>query len=152
MMVFPVQLRGNALAELDRELAFALSQIGDRVAWLLPDQLGDALARSPGTGLQLEGLPVEGFLSGELRRVGDPLFGNVYRLGALVDATYALVPVRARSVVSESGQVVEISATVLEVRTGRVLWFGVVEGTAGPPGDPASAASAVEALARRVAG
>ena len=43
--------------------------------------------------------------------------------------------------------VVEMTATLIDIRSGRVIWFGVVEGQPGRTGDFQIVASAVEALA-----
>jgi hypothetical protein len=67
-----------------------------------------------------------------------------------MDARVALLPVEARARAYEDQEVVEISAALLDVRTGRVLWFGVVEGERGSPGAISLAATAAEALSRRL--
>jgi hypothetical protein len=153
VIVLPVQMRTAGHPDLDSELEFALREFGGSAEWVLPVTLRTALERSPGTGIRIDGLPVRVFLAGEVQRVGDPLFGDLYRLGALVDAPWALLPVEA-SVGSgtneEGGHSVMLSAALLDVRTGRVVWFGVVEGVPDAPGGLAGTASVAEALARRL--
>ena len=152
IMVLPVQLRRGGHADVDEELLFALRSRPTATDWVGPGELRDALARSPATGIRLDGLNVQPFLAGEVRRVGDPLFGDLYRLGALVDARYALLPVEVRPRPEEEGddEVVEVGAAILETRTGNVLWYAILEGPPGPPGDRAATVGAMEALARRV--
>jgi hypothetical protein len=92
------------------------------------------------------------FSRAEVRRIGDPLFGYLRRMSALVNSDIALVPVytqfRAADAAHPAG--VEIAAALISARTGQVLWFGVVEGAPGEPDDPRSLATAAEALGRRL--
>ena len=44
----------------------------------------------------------------------------------------------------------EFVATLIDVRTGRILWFGVEGGRPGTADDPSRLVSAAEALARRL--
>lgn len=152
VMVLPAQGVSGVGGDVDAELAFALRDRGAGVTWIFPPRLQEALNRSPGLGGRIHGLPVGVFGAGEVRRVGDPLYGDLRRVAALVDAEVALVPVRAWSFApggAEGGDGrVRVSAALIHVRTGRVLWFGVVEGEAGSGGDAAGLASAAEALAR----
>lgn len=150
VMLLPVQLRAGVHPDLDRELEYALAGADGRIRWMAPDALREALARNPGEEVPLDNLPVRAFQAGELERTGDPLFGYLYRLGVLSGAEFALIPVEAGLRDRDGGASVQLSAALVEVRTGWVRWFGVVEGTAGPPGDLAAAASAAESLARRV--
>jgi hypothetical protein len=96
------------------------------------------------------------FLRGEVRRVGDPLYGVLRRLGALTGAQVALIPVLVRyrpaGASAAPGGTAEVVAALLDVRSGYVLWFGVEGGEAGPADDPGVLASAIDALARRLAG
>ena len=152
VMLFPVQSRQGLVDGSDAEIAFALTQRGPDVDWVLPAEMAGALERSPAMDARIHGLPVGMFLQGEVRRVGDPLYGYLRRVGALVDSDVALVPVVARyrpeSAERRSG--VEIGAAVLSVRTGYVLWFGMVEGAPGAADDPGALASAADALGRRL--
>ena len=89
------------------------------------------------------------FLRTEVDRVGDPLYGQLRRLGEMTRAEVAFIPVTLRVGTDEAtgGSTVEIVSTILDVRSGRVVWFGVVAGRPGPTADFASVASAVETLA-----
>jgi len=148
-MVLPVQDNRGVPGDLDAEIAFALGDRGKGVEWILPEELEHALQRSPGLDTELHGLPVGMFEGGEVRRVGDPLYGDLRRLSAVVDGEVALIPVSAMLTPTSADSVqLELSATLVHVRTGRVLWFGVAGGDAGTGDDPRVLASAVDRLAR----
>jgi len=89
------------------------------------------------------------FLSAEVRRIGDPLYGQLRRLGALTNSDIALIPVAIGPGAQDAdGElVVEIAATIVNVRSGQVIWFGIVGGRPGPVADFGLVASAVEELA-----
>jgi hypothetical protein len=151
VFALPLQIISNTHADVGREIDYALRSRTTEGGWIHPEELREVLRANPGTQIGVDALPVNIFLSREVQRVGDPLFGDLYRLGVLTNTTYAVLPIEARSRVSHEGlEVVEIVAAMLEVRSGRVLWFGIVGGSAGPPGDLSSAATAAEALARRI--
>lgn len=157
VMVFPVQLGRETHPALDQELEYALGQSSQDVGWVFPDALRETLVRNPGTDLSVDDLPVRMFLAAEVERVGDPLFGQLYRLGAISDAAYALVPIAARAapVEASAAQVdarafIEVTAALVDARGGYVVWFGVVRGDEGVVGDISLAATVAEALARRI--
>ena len=108
----------------------------------------EALDRSPGLNARIRGLPVGMFSSAEVRRIGDPLYGDLRRLSSLVDAEVALLPVRAWARPDPEGARLRLTTALIHVRTGRVLWYGVVEGEPLDPATPVALASAVDALAR----
>lgn len=158
VIVFPVQRNLGVEGDATAELVFALEGPGAGPAWLLPDELRRTLARSPGLDAPLDNLPVDVFLRAQVNRIGDPIYGVMRRIGAVTGADLALLPVAVRpgaagvdSAGAADGPVpAEYVAALLEVRTGRVVWFGVEEGSAGPRDDPRRLASAAEALARRL--
>jgi hypothetical protein len=94
-------------------------------------------------------LPVGIFVQAEVQRIGDPLFGELRRMAALVDAQAVVIPVQAtlEAAPGEDPRV-RLWTALVDVRSGRVPWFAVLEGGAFPPGDPRSLASAVEEVAR----
>ena len=149
VMVFPVQIRTGVPADASPEIAFALRTRGAEVDWIGPDELEAVLARSPSVDSAVRGLPVGVFLRAEVDRIGDPLYGQLLRLGGLTNSDIALIPVAVRAGAEGAGgvSVVEIVVTILNVRTGRVIWFGVVAGRPGSLADFATVASAAEALA-----
>jgi len=152
-MVLPVQRVEGLAGDADAELAFALGTRLGEVDWVLPPALRRALEGSPALDVRLDALPVGVFLQAEVERIGDPLFGAMIRLGALTGGDVALLPVAVRyrpAADAESG-VGEVVAVLLDVRTGYVAWFGVEAGQPGEVSDPAVLASALDALARRMA-
>ncbi len=153
VLLLPVQAAPGIQGDVDAELAFGLQDRGPGVDWVLPDEVRKILARSPGLRVPLDALPVGVFLRAQVRRVGDPLYGDLRRLGALTDATAAFLPVQARgrAATDSVGAGVEITAALVEIDSGVVLWEGVVEGLGGP-GSPRALAEAVDALGRALLG
>ena len=147
VLVLPIQLLEGVPPGLtaDAELAHALQSRGETVRWAFPPELERALARSPGLNARMYGLPVGSFLLAEVERVGDPLYGDVRRLTALVGSDIALIPVELRFL--EEGAY-RLTVALMNPTTGRVLWFGVVEGGSGGVDDPGTLASVADALAR----
>ena len=146
----PVQGGGGAGEQLDAELAYWLAERGAAVRWVLPERLREVLARSPGLGIDITNLDVAAFRYAQVQRVGDPLFGDLVRLGALVNARFALIPAFAGYRPGADGEPgrLELAAIVIDCTDGRVHWFGVVAGEPGPAGTQATAATAAQALAR----
>lgn len=162
VMVLPAQAApgtntlpdAEPVAGLDREVAFWLAESAPRVAWVFPPALERALERSPSLGIRLNALAVASFHRAEVEIIGDPLFGDLRALGALVDARYALVPVTAAFVPAAGGDGrgrVEMNVALIDTRGGRVLWYGAVAGDTAQAGSPTVAATAAQALARAVA-
>ena len=149
VMVLPVQQLLGVSGDPDAELAFGLRAGTREVTWVLWYEVEEVLARSPGINARTRGLPVGQFLQAEVQRIGDPLFGELRRMAALVDADAVLLPVQA-ALAADVGEDPRIrwSVALIEVRTGRVPWFGIVEGGAFPAGDPRGLASSVDRLAR----
>lgn len=134
-------------AALDDEIRFWLTERGGATDWVFPERLRRSLQSAPALrDIRIDALAVSSFHGAEVKRIGDPLFGDLRRLGALVDARYALLPVMA-AYVEETGRV-EIGSALIDTMGGNVLWFGVVAGDAGTVDDPAAVASAAQALAR----
>jgi hypothetical protein len=149
VMVLPVQQSLGVPGNPDAELAFGLREHGRGVAWIFPQQVENALAQAPGLATQTRGLPVGYFLQGEVNRIGDPLYGDLRRLAALVDAEAVVLPVQAAlASVPDSEPRVRFWTTLIDVRTGRVLWFSVLEGQGFPSDDPRGLASAADQVAR----
>lgn len=140
----------SAGEQMDAELAYWLAERGAGVRWALPERLREVLARSPGLGIDITSLDVAVFRQAQVNRVGDPLFGDLVRLGALVNARFALIPIAAGYRPGADGQPgrIELAATIIDCTDGRVHWFGLVAGEPGPASARATAASAAQALAR----
>jgi len=145
VLVLPFQQVLGVPGDVDAEFTFALRERGEGVMWILPADVEAVLARTPGMQARTRGLPVGDFLVAEVNRVGDPLYGELRRVAALVDAEVILLPVQA-ALASEPGldPRVRTWATLLDVRTGRVLWFSFLEGQPAPGAGPAALTSAVE--------
>jgi hypothetical protein len=146
-MVLPVQLMNSVPPGVlaDEELAHALRSRGQGVTWVFPPGLEEALERSPGVPARISGLPVQVFDQAEVNRIGDPLFGNLLRLSTLTGAEVALIPTKLEY--AETGAYV-LGAAIIAARTGRVGWYGVLEGIAGEAENPAALASVADLLAR----
>lgn len=152
VMVLPFQIQEGPVADADAELAFALEGTGPSVTWVLPADIREALRASPALDAPLDGLPVDVFLRTQVDRLGDPVYGVLRRLGAVTGADLALLPVAVfqRAEAPEVPPSVQVSAALMDVRTGRVIWYGV-EAAPGSSGDPAVLAAAMDRLARRLA-
>lgn len=149
-MVLPVQPLSGVYSEgLDAAVEQALSHRAPGVRWVFPPALDRIVARSPALGIQIRGLAVSSFRRSEVRRIGDPLFGDLRRLGAIADTRYALLPVAGGYVDrdDEEGRV-EIAVALIDTLGGTVLWYGVVGGEPGERGEPGTTMSAAEALAK----
>jgi hypothetical protein len=147
VMVLPVQLQAYVPqgVQPDPELAHALRSRGPGVSWILPPDLDDALSQSPSVPARIRDLPVQIFLQAQVNRVGDPIFGHIVRLRGLTGADVALIPVELRY--GEAGSY-QLAAAVVDTRSGRVYWYGVVQGAPGEAEDISALASVSEALAR----
>jgi len=153
VMMLPVQSqRGLGGMDPEPEVVFALTARSSEVLWVEPEELRRVAQRTPGLDLAVDRLPVGIFLQAEVERVGDPLFGHLRRLSAITNADLAFIPVevRYRAMAEDRPGAVEIAATLIHTRTGRVVWFGIVEGQDATTTDRAAVASAAERLAARI--
>ncbi|MSR21973.1 MAG: hypothetical protein EXR92_00195 [Gemmatimonadetes bacterium] len=136
VIMLPLQIRVGAYPDVGNELEYALGRVGGPVEWLMPEDLREAVAQSPGVGAQIDDLPVDIFLVGDVERVGDPLFGTLYRLGALTNATMALLPVADQARAHDAMQAVEISAALVDLRSREGALARHRGGGVGPAGQP----------------
>lgn len=154
MILLPVQRTVGVPGDPTAELAFALTNRGNEVEWVLEEEVIEILERSPSIQARTRNLPVGLFLQAEVERVGDPLYGQLRRMASLVDAQAVLLPVAAsfepNPQVPGSRPRVRLTATLIEARSGRVAWFGVEEGDEFERGDPRGLATAAERLARTI--
>lgn len=155
VMVLPAQAAASTPASLatafDHEAAYWLADRAPRVKWTFPPQLEQALAEAPGLGIDVHALAVGQFSRMRVQSIGDPLFGDLRRLGAVADARYALLPTRLVLVPATppaTGVTLEVAAALIDTMGGDVLWFGVVRGETGDVQDAAVPATAARALAR----
>jgi hypothetical protein len=149
VLVLPVQLTDRVPngVMIDEEVAYALRARSDAVDWVFPEEVESILRRSPGIQAHTRSLPVEMFLQAEVRRVGDPLYGEIRRLTTLAGADIAIIPILLRY--GDDGAY-HMVATLLDPVTGRVLWFATVDGTTGAAEEPGPLASVADALAQAV--
>jgi hypothetical protein len=164
VMIFPVQ-RGSvpvadtsarhfavAQDKLDAELAYWLPQQANSVRWILPEQIQRSITRSPTLQIDIHNLGVGAFQRAQVKRVGDPLFGDLRKLSAVLDARVAVIPVAAELIGgSPETARVQVATAVIDALSGNVLWFGVIEGDADARGAEAGVASAAQAFARTFA-
>lgn len=150
VMLFPVPAARPP--ELDAELAFWLQDRGPRVDWVLPAELQRAVDRAPAWRVRLSDLPRTVGGPRTAQRLVDPTYGEVRRVGAVVDATLALLPIEVRQVQLDAGPALELVAALVDIRGGQVLWMTTVRGAAAhgaAAGTTAGAATVVaETLAR----
>jgi len=147
VLVLPVQLREGVPPEVtvDEELAYALQARSDRVSWVFPAEVERMLRRSPNVQANLHNLPVGIFLQTEVRRIGDPLYGEIRRLTILAGADVAIIPVQLRY--GDDGAYHLVTALLHPV-TGRVLWFATIDGEAGASDSPGALATMADAYSR----
>lgn len=147
VMLLPV--RAGDPPELDVELARWLTERSPTIEWLLPDELQAVMDRAPAWRVRLDAMPrnVAQPRSREPYLV-DPTYGDLRRLGAIVDVHLAILPVTVRRIESEGSIALELTAALVDIRGGRVLWMATARGEA-PSGSPEVAVAGVaEALAR----
>jgi hypothetical protein len=149
-MVLPVQQVLGVQGDVDAELLFGLRARAEEVTWVAAEELDRALERSPSLQARTRGLPVGQFLAAEVLRIGDPLFGELYRLSVLVGAQVAVLPIRAELVRNpgDTDPRLRLTTALIETRSGIVGWFAILEGDPHPPGDPRFLASAVDQVSR----
>jgi hypothetical protein len=151
VVLLPVQQVIGVAGDPDAELRFTLSDVGSEVEWVFEEEVEEVLARSPAIDARTRGLPVGVFLQAQVQRIGDPLYGELRRIAALVDGEAILLPVRVSFEENEAAEGstprVRFTTALIEPRSGRVTWFGIEEGGDYPQGDPRGLASAVESVA-----
>ncbi len=160
VMVLPAQAPAStplaSTTAFDAELDYWLKDRAPRVRWVPTSEVERLAAGSPTLRVDLHALDVRPFGRMRVRRIGDPLFGDVHNLGAMLDARLALLPA-ALAYVSPHDSTgaplpgpghVEVTAALIQTFGGEVGWYAVVAGEAGPIDAPATIASAARALAR----
>ncbi len=136
-------------ADFDAEAADWLVDAAPNVHWVGAAKVEAALARNPALAIDPHALAVGDFARMRLRSIGDPLFGDLRRMAALVDARLALVPVRIAFVPVDSAHGrLEATAALIDTFGGDVLWYAVVAGEVRPEPDGRAVATAARALAR----
>jgi len=174
VMVLPAQPGRGASPDLaaafDAELAFWLADRAPRVHWIPAADVERLVRNAPAIRVDVHDLDVRAFEGMRVRRIGDPLFGDVHNLGGVLDARLALIPASlaylmpadsatlpvvpgtggkppARPVIPAPGRM-EVTAAVVSTFGGEVVWLGVVAGEPAAVDSPQAVASAARALAR----
>jgi len=150
VLLLPVQRNVGVGSGVDSELAYALRSRGADTEWIGPERIRRVAAQSV-MDFPIDRLPIDIFFRADVERVGDPIYGLFRRIAALTDAELAFIPlaVSVRAATEETGEGIEVMATLLDIRTGRVFWIGTEEGV-GDPEDPGTLATAMESMARRI--
>lgn len=149
--VMLVPARAGEPPEVDPELFFWLGDVAPGTAWISPEEVARTVARTPGSNFRLEAPRRVVDIGGGQLRVQDPLYTDLRRLGAILDAGLALVPVSVRERTDSAGVVVDLTAALVSIRGGRVPWRHTVTG--GPASTRSAAvADAAQALARSLTG
>jgi hypothetical protein len=139
--------------KLDAEIAYWLPELAGAVNWILPAAIQRAITRSPTLGVDMRNLGVSSFHRAQVKRIGDPLFGDLRRLAAVLDARIAVLPVAAEFIgPTQADARVQIATAVIDTFDGTVLWYGVLESAADAKGGDVAIASAAQAFARAFAG
>ena len=135
----------------DLEITFALHEQGGRATWVLPEQQVRTLKRRPSIQvdpyvLSADRVRSEGM---DLRRIEDPLYGEVRLLAALFDSRYVVWPLEVlyRENKDAPGGRLAIRALLIDARGGDVLWQGLAFASDDPPASAAALASAAQAFA-----
>ena len=140
-----VPARVGEPASLQPELVFWLTERGTATDWIRPAEIEEATASIPSRfALDAPRRVIEG-RSG--RRLADPLYGDLRRLGAVLEAEMALVPLGTRIRTDSTGVTVDLTAVLASIHGGRVLWMHTVRAGSAPSIDE-GVARAAETLAR----
>lgn len=144
----------EAARETDAEITFALRERGGRATWVFAEQQRDMLQRRPGINVDPYALATDAMVEerSKIKRIRDPLYGEVRAIAALFDTRYAVWPIEVFYEPAEDdgpGRV-GIRTLFLDARTGDVLWQGIVYGEAEAVSSPAALASAAQAFADQV--
>lgn len=147
----PLALSVESLRAIEAELSYWMPEHAHRVQWVLPEAVERAASGSAALQISVRDLSVRDFQRARLERIGDPLYGDLRRIGAVTDARLAFLPIGAVWIpeLGGSGRV-HIAAALIDTVGGRVLWYGVAASSPGDRNDPGVAASAARALAVQV--
>lgn len=147
VLVLPIQLRAGIPSDVtaDEEVAFALQARSERVNWVFGPEVEEILRRSPNVHANIHNLSVGIFLQAEVRRIGDPLHGDLRRLSVLAGADLVVIPVQLSYGPDDAYHMV---MTIVDPVTARVLWFSTIDGQEGPEGSPGALASVADSVSR----
>ena len=155
VMVLPAQpAPGGVPVGFDDALSALLAAEYPSVDWVLPAQLIRAAERSPILDVDPSVLSVTALRNPEETHIRDPLLGDLRRLGALVDARYAVVVYRTGYFTPADSTAgpgrIEAAIAIIDTVGGRILWRGLAAGERGPAGDEVVLATAVQRIGRLI--
>ena len=144
------------LANVDSEIAFALSERSVGRRWTLPADLARAARRNAAFAPDPATIAVQPLRPGSRAlppRVPEPLISQLRSLIALRDGVrYALLPVEVRfEPVSGGGGRAVLNLVLVDVRASEIVWALDVESEPAPALSPALAASLASRLADLIA-
>ena len=145
--VMIVPARAGEPPAVERELVFWLTDRAPSTDWIRPEEIEETVASSAGWQFDLDGPRRFSSMGSGRLQLRDPLYGDLRRLGAILESPTALVPVATRARTDSLGTTVDLSVALVSVRGGRVLWRHTVTGGPAASTDAAIAAAA-ETLAR----
>lgn len=128
--------------ELEDALVAELTRRSPGIDWILPERIRATVERNRASGFDLSAPRTLQNFGGSNIRVEDPLYGDLRRMGALLDAPVAVVPITTRRWSDSTGTGLALETAVISVRGGQVLWHHTVRGGPGEGGDEATAAAA----------
>jgi hypothetical protein len=131
----PLNSRPVALAWADSLLADALTGRSPEVKWVLPAELRKMARRAPTVAPDPDRMG-QSLLRGEkVEDVPDPLRNNLRSMMAIVGGRYALVPAALVFLQEPNAGPVraELSLTLVDTRTGKVVWRSLAWGTGDTP-------------------
>lgn len=135
-------------AALNGEIAYWIQQSKSAKKWVLPATIARSLARNPGLEIKPNELAVGSFQHAQVKRIGDPLFGDLRRLAGVFDAAVAVIPIAAEYLgKTQDSATVNIATAVINPLDGNVVWFGVISGSEKGVRSEAAMASAAQAFA-----
>jgi hypothetical protein len=138
-------------AALDQEIGYWVQQ-SRPPKWIMPERMDKLIAGSPTLDIDLRNLAVSVFSRGQVKNIGDPLFGDLARLAAVLSGQIALLPVAAEFVGADSASAtLNIATAVLNATDGAVIWFGVIPGSEKGALSQAALASGAQAFAQAFA-
>lgn len=149
----PARLDSETLAMLEAELGYWLAERAPRVRWILPDAVERAVQRERSLEVEVRALAVQDFQRARLQSIGDPLYGQLRRIGALFDTRPVLLPIGALWVPETGGTGrIHLALALIDTTGGAVIWSGVVAGGSYRVPDAAAVASTAQTLARMAGG
>jgi hypothetical protein len=147
IMLLPV--RAADPPALNAELSFWLPERSPGVDWVLPDELQRTVDRAPALRVRLDALPRDVVDAGRRSPyIVDPAYGELRRIGAVTDATLALMPMAVRELGAAPSTELELSVALVDIRGGQVVWIRTVRGRSADGSAHGAVAAVAEALAR----